>query len=144
MRDPKVRASDADRERVGDVLRDNVAQGRLTMEEFHTRLDACFAATTYGELDALIDDLPGPSPYDDLPVPAGRWTGGSTRLPATIEPSRLHPALAGYVSVNMVCWVIWGIGGMGLPPWPIWVSGPWGALLLARAISGRLSGGGRP
>jgi hypothetical protein len=135
-RDPKLRASDADRERVADVLRENAAQGRLTMEEFHSRLDACFQAVTYGDLDALITDLPGESPWEDLPVPASRTTAGTSRLPAEIEPSRWQIALGSYLSANFVCWVVWGISGAGgSPPWPVWVSGPWGALLLARAIS---------
>ncbi|HEX6920045.1 MAG TPA: DUF1707 domain-containing protein, partial [Actinomycetes bacterium] len=48
MHDPKLRASDADRERVADLLRRHCGDGRLTMEEFHTRLDACFEAKTLG------------------------------------------------------------------------------------------------
>src|SRR5690606_15273463 len=45
-----LRASDADRERVADILRDALAEGRLTMEEFGERLDATYAARTYGDL----------------------------------------------------------------------------------------------
>lgn len=55
---PELRASDADRERVAEVLRDAVAEGRLDMEEFEERLDATFRARTYGELAPLTRDLP--------------------------------------------------------------------------------------
>src|SRR5215470_12549699 len=36
--DPRLRASDADRERVAALLREHHAEGRLTAEEFHDRL----------------------------------------------------------------------------------------------------------
>ena len=47
---PELRASDADRERVAEVLRDALAEGRLDMSEFEDRLDATYKARTYGEL----------------------------------------------------------------------------------------------
>ncbi|MER7709386.1 DUF1707 domain-containing protein [Streptomyces werraensis] len=55
---PDLRASDADRERVAEVLRDALAEGRLDMEEFEERLDATYQARTYGELAPLTRDLP--------------------------------------------------------------------------------------
>ncbi|MGA5563421.1 DUF1707 SHOCT-like domain-containing protein [Streptomyces platensis] len=55
---PELRASDADRERVAEILRDAVAEGRLAMEEFDERLDAAYKARTYGELEPLTADLP--------------------------------------------------------------------------------------
>ena len=54
--DPRVRASDTDRERTASLLREHHAQGRLTPEEFNDRLDRAFAAKTVGELDALLSD----------------------------------------------------------------------------------------
>ncbi|MFI5524805.1 DUF1707 domain-containing protein [Streptomyces platensis] len=55
---PELRASDSDRERVAEILRDAVAEGRLAMEEFDERLDAAYKARTYGELEPLTADLP--------------------------------------------------------------------------------------
>ncbi|MGW1954224.1 DUF1707 SHOCT-like domain-containing protein [Streptomyces sp. NPDC001920] len=55
---PELRASDADRERVAEVLRDALAEGRLDMEEFEERLDATYRARTYGELAPITRDLP--------------------------------------------------------------------------------------
>lgn len=54
----ELRASDADREKVADVLREALAEGRLDMEEFGERLDAALQARTYGELAPLTRDLP--------------------------------------------------------------------------------------
>ncbi|CAL9551324.1 DUF1707 domain-containing protein [Streptomyces sp. Tu 3180] len=55
---PDLRASDADRERVAEILRDALAEGRLDMEEFEERLDATYRARTYGELAPITRDLP--------------------------------------------------------------------------------------
>ncbi len=55
-----MRASDAERERVAESLRDAVAEGRLDMEEFEQRLEAAYKARTHGELEPLVRDLPAP------------------------------------------------------------------------------------
>ncbi|WP_069769607.1 DUF1707 domain-containing protein [Streptomyces sp. LUP30] len=53
-----LRASDADRERVAEVLRDALAEGRLDMAEFEERLEETYKARTYGELAPITRDLP--------------------------------------------------------------------------------------
>jgi hypothetical protein len=58
MRDPNVRASDADREAIADQLRRHHTDGRLDQDEFQERLEKCFAAKTVGELAELTRDLP--------------------------------------------------------------------------------------
>ncbi|MER7106365.1 DUF1707 SHOCT-like domain-containing protein [Streptomyces sp. NPDC000229] len=64
---PEMRASDADRERIAERLRDAVAEGRLDMAEFEERLDLAYKARTHGELVPLVRDLPSATP----PVEAG-------------------------------------------------------------------------
>ncbi|MCL7427535.1 DUF1707 domain-containing protein [Streptomyces sp. YS415] len=74
---PELRASDADRERVAEILRDALAEGRLDMEEFEERLDATYKARTYGELAPITRDLPA-SPAVSMvkgPVADGSWRG---------------------------------------------------------------------
>jgi hypothetical protein len=56
--DPSIRAADADRESVGDRLRQHHAEGRLDSDEFQERIDRCYAAKTVGQLDELVADLP--------------------------------------------------------------------------------------
>jgi hypothetical protein len=64
--DPQhLRASDADRERVAEMLREAAGDGRLTMDELDERLDAVYAAKTYAELTPITHDLPASS----QPVP---------------------------------------------------------------------------
>jgi hypothetical protein len=53
-----LRASDADRERIAEWLRNAAAEGRLVADEFERRLETTFSARTYGELDAVVADLP--------------------------------------------------------------------------------------
>jgi hypothetical protein len=55
---PELRASDADRERVADVLRDALVEGRLQLTEFESRLEETHAARTHGELEQVVHDLP--------------------------------------------------------------------------------------
>jgi hypothetical protein len=54
-----LRASDADREQIAERLRKATAEGRLLAEELEERLETTFTAKTYGELDAVVADLPG-------------------------------------------------------------------------------------
>jgi len=91
--DPNVRASDADRERIVEQLRQHTADGRLTMDEFEQRMAAAYAAKTYGELAQLTRDLPvdlgarsrgagfGAPPVQDQPPWSGSWprTSGAGR-----------------------------------------------------------------
>jgi len=56
-----VRASDAERERAVQILRDHCVQGRLAIEEFDDRVTRAVAATMRSELEALALDLPTPT-----------------------------------------------------------------------------------
>ncbi|WP_344528180.1 DUF1707 and DUF4190 domain-containing protein [Streptomyces albiaxialis] len=63
-----MRASHTDRERAIDVLKAGFSEGRLRQEEYEARLTRASNAETYGELHALLADLPqGPVP---MPAPA--------------------------------------------------------------------------
>ena len=73
--DPKIRASDADRDRTAALLREHLAAGRLTAEEFHERLEQAYAAKTLGQLDELMADLPAIDLYQ---LPASSLRPGRT------------------------------------------------------------------
>jgi len=53
----RMRISDADRQRVADVLRDAAGDGRIDLDELEERLDLTFRAKTYGELVPITLDL---------------------------------------------------------------------------------------
>jgi hypothetical protein len=61
-RESSVRAADRDRDAVADVLREHHLAGRLDSDELQVRVDRCYAAKTYGELDELVADLPREEP----------------------------------------------------------------------------------
>ena len=148
--DPRIRASDADRDRAASLLREHHAVGRLTVEEFNERLDKVYAARTMGEIDELLADLPGidllpaagrvpaalPGPaagHDSLP--SGRFhEGHATRSGGRFSP-RWGAAWGSWLSTSLVLIVIWALSGGGYP-WFLWIVGPWGALMLADWISG--------
>jgi Domain of unknown function (DUF1707)/Cell wall-active antibiotics response 4TMS YvqF len=66
---PTIRASDADRDRVLQVLATATADGRLTVEEHGDLMEQALHAKTIGELDVLTVDL-GTRPAEAAaPVP---------------------------------------------------------------------------
>ena len=52
-----IRASDADREQVIDVLKDAFVQGRLTKDELSVRAGRALVSRTYAELTAITADI---------------------------------------------------------------------------------------
>ncbi|WP_409329350.1 DUF1707 SHOCT-like domain-containing protein [Trujillonella humicola] len=147
MPEPHLRAADADRTTVADLLGEHMAAGRLTVAEYEDRLARTYASRTYGELDELTADLPPlqparvPAPAGPAPAhgPVGRGhcaTGGWGW--AAWGGSRAA-AWASWLSTAVIVTSIWLItslaSGEFLYPWPIWVVGPWGAVLLAQTLA---------
>lgn len=56
-----MRAADSDRERVLDLLKERVADGSLTLDEFAARVDVALAARTQRDLDEIVTDLRAPA-----------------------------------------------------------------------------------
>jgi hypothetical protein len=71
LRRSRLRASEADRDRVAERLRHATVEGRLQAAELDERLGVALSARTYGELEPLVADLPGASagPLSDATVP---------------------------------------------------------------------------
>jgi hypothetical protein len=154
--DPRLRASDSDRERTASLLREHHAEGRLTGEEFNDRLDRVFASKTIGELEALLADLPG---IDLYRLPAAGIRPGPPTPPGALRPrsargvSDLDRRGGGAVSSHRVAtWAAWAAissllfvawfgvglvsGGAAWVPWFLLVVVPWG-MLIARRPPGR-------
>ncbi|MFI1562583.1 DUF1707 domain-containing protein [Streptomyces sp. NPDC020490] len=84
----ELRASDADRDRIADILRDALAEGRLTAEEHAERVEEVYRAKTVGQLEPLVKDLPGAHQRRDAPAYAaapGRPPAGA--IPADADDS---------------------------------------------------------
>src|SRR4051794_22309733 len=89
-----VRASDAEREALVDRLRHAAAEGRLDADELERRVSGAYGATSRAELDALVADLPAP-PAPPAPPPA------------RVDGEELRRRVAGFITPNLVCIIIW-------------------------------------
>ena len=90
-----LRASDADRERVANVLREAAGDGRLTMDELDERLDAVYAAKTYAELEPITHDLPDAG-TEQAPAPAAAARRDPARFGGTPTSSGAVAILGGF------------------------------------------------
>jgi Domain of unknown function (DUF1707) len=108
--------SDAERERVAELLRVAAGEGRLTPAELEERLERAFSARTDAELGPLVADLP-------------RSSVRERRRPRA-------PDLGPFIFVSLMLIGIWAFSGMGYF-WPVWPIAGWGISFLA---PGRLRG----
>jgi hypothetical protein len=144
--DPRIRASDADRDRTAALLREHHAAGRLTMEEFNERMDAALNAKTLTELDDLLADLPVIDlyrlPHESLRRPAD--LPASSLVPkdpdGTTSPVRFSPgtvAMGAWAVVSGALIAIWAVAavvGVGTwLPWWLLVVIPWVWVMIRRA-----------
>lgn len=131
---PEMRASDADRDRVAAVLREHTAEGRITMDEFNERLEQLYKSRTYGELAKLTADLPDV----DLRKQVAKRQAKQAKPDGT--HAGIKAAWAAWAAASAINWVIWLIisisSGELIYPWPLWVMGPWGVILLLSTIFG--------
>ncbi|GIH12208.1 DUF1707 SHOCT-like domain-containing protein [Rugosimonospora africana] len=151
-----LRAADSDRQFVADRLRTALNEGRLDLSEYDERLQRAYAAKTYGELDRVLDDLPRTASPEQSAVapaapgpsgPSGAQAGYGTPVPPAAEQQRrkgrsplLLAMWGGWLSTTLICMVIYVASDFGGYPWPVWVAGPWGAILLGRTIMAYASG----
>jgi len=78
------RAADADREAIAERLRIAAGEGRIELWELDERLGQAYRAKTYGELAALVEDLPAQLPFTSLP---GLVTEPETLVLRTTTPN---------------------------------------------------------
>lgn len=123
----EMRAGDGDRQVVADRLKAALDEGRLDLHEYDERLQQTYTAKTFGDLDTLVTDLPGPipaqqsrvEPYQTPAAPRSVAEVGETRKPGGSS------LLGSYGGVVLVCVIIWGItclaSGEFRYPWPAWM-----------------------
>jgi hypothetical protein len=90
----RLRASHADRENLVGVLKAAFVQGRLTKDEFDTRVSQAFGARTYADLAAITADIPAgsiaaglrrpPAPAQTAASEAAVWSTAATFLAVTL------------------------------------------------------------
>jgi Domain of unknown function (DUF1707) len=157
-RDPEIRASDADRDQTAAALREHLAAGRLTTEEFDERLDKVYAAKTLGDLDGVMTDLPRTDLQQPADVSLHRAGSSPPRPeqrsdgPVAASGGRFSPAWraawGSWLGITLLFFVIWLVSGASGGLWFLWVPGILGVLLLGRWLTGAPAhhdrGSGRP
>jgi hypothetical protein len=108
--------ADADRARAASELRESYDSGRLTVDEFESRLGEVNQARTAGELDSALRQLPRKAPSASLRPRDVRWRSLALQ----------------YGVVNVIAVLVWAAGGGG-DFWPKWVLVVTLALFLRRA-----------
>jgi Domain of unknown function (DUF1707) len=127
----RIRASDADRDRIAAALRENLAEGRLTTDEFDERLDKALAAKTLGELEGLMTDLPGTGISQRTDPSSDRAQGKPLS-----RTGRFRPASGALFALGVLVLVIWLISGAHTSLSFLWVVAALAVLVIARRIMG--------
>src|SRR4029453_3878397 len=118
-RQPDLRASDVERAQTIELLRRHHEAGRLTAEELGERIERVNAATTFGDLDATMANLPRLLPPLAPPTaPVQEPTPGEAR-------QTFYRVPFAFGGINLVLIGIWAFSGRGAF-WPIWVILGWG------------------
>ena len=139
MPESHLRAADADRVAVATALGEHMSAGRLSLAEYDERVAHAYAARTFGDLAELTADLPASGSHPvATSAPAKRPARRSACGP-TGRGRNAHAWQAWLRTALIVTtiWLITSLSSGGLTYfWPIWVVGPWGAVLLAQRFGG--------
>jgi hypothetical protein len=114
--DRSLRAADSDREAIADILREQHIAGRLDSDELQERIDRCYSAKTYADLDAVVADLPREQPR-----------------PSDVRGLRLWPRFA-FVPLLLIAIVALSHGHL------FWLAIPLVFVFVTRTMLGRGSG----
>jgi hypothetical protein len=88
------------------VLRAAFTEGRLTQDELDDRVARAYTARTYGDLWALIADLPaGPLPYPGG-LPVAPYQQASPAVPPSAEPDTSWHSAAALVITALVIFTL--------------------------------------
>ena len=110
-----LRASDEQRERAGQELREHFAAGRLTQEELDERVQKVYDARTEQQLGDVLSDLPR------LPVSAQQQKAELAARRRQLQ-RRLIQETGGGAALFLLCVAIWLVDGASGQFWPIWVA----------------------
>jgi Domain of unknown function (DUF1707) len=114
--------ADSDRATAADEVRLHYDSGRLTLDEFESRLAEVHAARTRGDLEHALRQLPQAEPPASLRVRDIRWSSLALQ----------------YALVNLACVLVWLFSGAQGDFWPKWVLV--GTLVMYLRRLGRRSG----
>ncbi len=108
---PQTRASDEDRERSAENLREHFAAGRIGEDELAERLESVYAARTLAELEGVVHDLPA------LPISAAARRAELAERRAELRRHLVQQA-GGSLTPFVICTIVWAASGGGAGFWP--------------------------
>ena len=114
--------ADADRTTAADEMRQHYDSGRLTLDEFESRLAEVHTARTRGDLEQAFRQLPRTEPPASLRLRDRRWSSLALQ----------------YALINLICIAVWALAGNQGGFWPKWVL--LGTLIMYFRRLGRRSG----
>ncbi len=97
--------ADADRATAADELRQHHDSGRLTLDEFESRLAEVHTARTRGDLEHALRQLPRSEPPASLRPRDLRWSSLALQ----------------YALINLICILVWAFSDPHHGFWPKWV-----------------------
>jgi hypothetical protein len=101
--------ADSDRATTADEIREHYDSGRLTLDEFESRLAEVHSARTRGDLEHALRQLPRNEPPASLRLRDRRWSSLAIQ----------------YAIVNVICILVWAFSNPQGPFWdgfwPKWV-----------------------
>ncbi|WP_040780695.1 DUF1707 SHOCT-like domain-containing protein [Nocardia pneumoniae] len=128
-----IRASNAERETVVRLLGRHMADGRIDAAEYDQRVAQVYATTSRDDLRLVLSDLP------EFAKDAAEPATPRPRIPIW---QRIEGGT--WLGVSVLVLVIWAAISLGVGAftyfWPMWVIGPWGAVLAFRVLTGFESG----
>ncbi|HLY87150.1 MAG TPA: DUF1707 domain-containing protein [Gaiellaceae bacterium] len=97
--------ADSDRVAAAEEMRKHYDSGRLTLDEFESRLAEVHTVRTRADLEHAFRQLPRSEPPASLRVRDRRWSSLALQ----------------YALVNLVCILVWLFSGADGSFWPKWV-----------------------
>ena len=142
MPEPHLRASDSDRSAVATALGEHMAAGRLTLAEYEERLTRVYETKTLGGLATLTADLPQTTVVrTPAPAPARPATPvWAHACGPNLWGVSGHSSWRAWTTTALIVLTVWMVTSFASSEpiyfWPMWVIGPWGAVLLAQTLGG--------
>ena len=120
------RIGDADRDQAAGYLREHLAAGRISQEEFDERVGVVLGAKYAADIEAVFHDLPAPRPGNAPTSTVQAWpaypTAPSGLAPRT-PPRTPAPSTAAITALNVAAAVTWPVVLIFL-----FATGSWGSL----------------
>ncbi|MGV9616135.1 DUF1707 SHOCT-like domain-containing protein [Nocardia xishanensis] len=130
-----TRASDAERDQIVRLLGRHMADGRIDLAEYDQRVARVYGSATRDDLQLVLSDLP------KLSKDSAAHSNPRPRIPVW---QRIEGG--SWLGVSVLVLIIWAAISIGVGEftyfWPVWVIGPWGAVLAFRVLTGWESGRG--